>query len=132
MKARDRMGEYYLLPGGGQRNGETLREAARRECLEETGAEVKPLELRFVRDYIAANHEFAGEDGSFHQVELMFSARFLRLRRGARLVPDSRQTGHEWVPLASLPRIRLYPSALRRRIKKDGTLSGPVYLGDAN
>jgi ADP-ribose pyrophosphatase YjhB (NUDIX family) len=35
----------WLLPGGGMRRGETPEEAARRECAEELGATLGPLEL---------------------------------------------------------------------------------------
>ena len=132
MKARDRSGEYYLLPGGGQKNGESLATTLKRECLEETGIEVIPGELRYVRDYIADNHEFAVSDKNFHQVELMFSCRFRRLRRNARLEPDAGQTGAEWAPLDSLGPLRIYPSILKKLISRSGELKGPIYLGDVN
>ena len=132
MKARNRAGEYYLLPGGGQKNGENLTETLKRECLEETGAEVIPGELRYVRDYISDNHEFATVDPGFHQVELMFSCRFRRVRKNARREPDNRQTGSEWVPLNALGKIRIYPSVLKRLISRSGKLTGPIYLGDVN
>ena len=132
MKARDQRGDYYLLPGGGQKNGESLTEALKRECLEETGAEVIPGELRYVRDYISDNHEFAASDPGFHQVELMFRCRFRRQRKNARLVPDNRQTGSEWVPLDTLSTLRIYPSVLKTLISGSGKLNGPIYLGDVN
>ena len=132
MKARDRAGEYYLLPGGGQKNGESLTEALKRECLEETGAEVVPGELRYVRDYISDNHEFAAVDPGFHQVELMFSCRFRRLRKDTRRELDNRQIGSDWMPLAGLGKIRIYPSVLKKLIASSGKLNGPIYLGDVN
>lgn len=131
MRARDRQGYYYLLPGGGQRNGETLHETLVRECLEETGVLAAPGQPRYIRDYIAARHEFAGVSSGFHQVEIMFPCEFVR-RVGPATEPDQAQTGAAWVPLSRLGRIRLYPSLLKILIAPDGRLRGPVYLGDSN
>ncbi|MDA8132182.1 MAG: NUDIX domain-containing protein [Elusimicrobia bacterium] len=131
MRARDRTGVYYLLPGGGQRNGETLHEALARECAEETGILVGPGRARYVRDYIARNHEFAKSDGDFHQVEVMFLCSCAGRAKGPR-APDAAQTGHSWVPLTRLGKIRLYPSVLKSLITYDGKMRGPVYLGDSN
>ncbi|HCC48054.1 MAG TPA: NUDIX hydrolase [Elusimicrobia bacterium] len=131
MRARGREGAYYLLPGGGQKNGETLHGALVRECLEETGMLVKPGRPRYIRDYVAKNHEFARWDKDFHQVEIMFSCKFEK-KAGKPHAPDNRQTGFSWVPLARLGRIRLYPSILKILISPAGKLRGPVYLGDIN
>lgn len=131
MRARDRWGTYYLLPGGGQKNGETLTDALRRECLEETGVLAAPLRPRYIRDYVGRNHEFARWDRDFHQVEIMFLCRYEGKKKTAR-VPDVRQTGAVWMPLERLEKIRLYPSALKKLILLSGRLRGPVYLGDVN
>lgn len=131
MRARDPWGTYYLLPGGGQKNGETLPDALRRECLEETGVLAEPLRPRYIRDYVGRNHEFARWDKDFHQVEIMFACRYEGKKRTAR-VPDVRQTGAVWMPLERLKNIRLYPSVLKKLIGLSGRLNGPVYLGDVN
>jgi len=47
MKAMDQSGKYYLLPGGGQKNGESLAKTLKRECLEETGVEIIRVWLLF-------------------------------------------------------------------------------------
>jgi hypothetical protein len=52
----------YILPGGGQVHGETLKEAVIRECLEETGIQVEAKELLYVQEYIGKNHEHAKWD----------------------------------------------------------------------
>ena len=132
MRAEDTDGEYYLLPGGGQKNGESLAETLKRECLEETAVEVAPGELRYVRDYIAAHHEFAKSDREFHQVELMFECGYRRLRKNVRRELDVRQTGTEWLPLTALKKARLYPSILKKLISPTGLMKGPIYLGDVN
>ncbi len=66
----------YLLPGGGQKFEETLKEACRRECLEETGAEVEVGELLWMREYISKNHEFAHEK-RVHALNFYFRCRLL-------------------------------------------------------
>ena len=73
IKKNDEHGLYSILPGGGQEKGETLHAALRRECREEISAEVVIGELRFVREYISNNHEFAHEEPDMHQVEFMFA-----------------------------------------------------------
>lgn len=131
MRAKDRQGTYYLLPGGGQRAGETLHEAVVRECLEETGTLVQPAQPRYIRDYVGSRHEFARWDKGFHQVEIMFPCAFVRRVGGPRR-PDPGQTGAQWIPLRRLGAVRLYPSLLKILISPDGGLRGPVYLGDSN
>ena len=56
-RATDDLGDYYLLPGGGQEPGESMTEALQRECLEKIGTKVVVHDLRVVRDYIGKNHE---------------------------------------------------------------------------
>lgn len=131
---RDRMGDFYLLPGGGQRMGETLHGAVRRETAEETGWAVNPGRLLLVRDYIGANHCFAEEDGDVHQVELMFAAALLERVEGWEPVRDAWQTGVDWLRLNDLPAARIYPSVLSELLPMlaTGEYSGPVYLGDVN
>jgi ADP-ribose pyrophosphatase YjhB (NUDIX family) len=137
----DADGDWYSLPGGGQRHGETLPEAVERECMEETGLRVKMGRLVFIRDYISANHEFAQEDPGAHQVELMFEcspAGGDRPASGGRPgvslgeSPDDMQTGVEWVDLSSLNELRLYPRTVAAALVNGVPSQGPVYLGDVN
>lgn len=130
---KDHLGEFYLLPGGGQEKEENMTEALKRECLEEISADISVGDLRFVREYFGKNHEFAEWDSEIHQIEYMFECKLLTkgaLKSGA--VPDSMQTGVEWIELSRLGEYRLYPSMLKDIIKEDRAFADRVYLGDIN
>lgn len=130
----DALGDFFLLPGGGQRFGETLHEAVRRETAEETGWLVEPGRLLLVRDYIGAHHEFAEEDGDVHQVELMFAAEPDGRIGDWKPEPDAWQTGTDWLDPSGLDGLRVYPSVLSKLLPllASGSYRGPVYLGDVN
>jgi 8-oxo-dGTP diphosphatase len=133
IRNKDEEGDWHTLPGGGQQNGETLPAALQRECLEEIGVPVEVGELRLVREYIGENHEFAAQDGETHQVEFMFECRIDATSQPVRgPQPDTHQTGIAWIPLAELPKCRLYPKILCRILKEGLANTINWYLGDVN
>jgi 8-oxo-dGTP diphosphatase len=123
---------FYLCPGGGQEHSEDARSAVRRECREEIGCDVVVGDLAFVRDYIAADHEFAAQDGGHHQQECFF---FCDLVAGA--VPhltdgaDTWQTGVAWLAVAGLADQPLWPKALAGWLASPED-ERPRYLGNVN
>jgi len=128
----DLLGEFYLLPGGGQNHGETLKDAVIRECHEEIGARVEPGNLYFVREYISANHELAEFDDSIHQIEFIFACTLagpVNYEKSSGV--DAMQTGVIWLPVAELQNYRFYPRSLIEHIQKFPPASfSSVYLGD--
>jgi 8-oxo-dGTP pyrophosphatase MutT (NUDIX family) len=133
IKSIDAEGRWYSLPGGGQKAGETLIQAVKRECLEELGIEIEVGPLRYIREYIGVHHEFAEFDFDAHQIEHMFLCTITKkLSSMAGTNPDHGQIGTTWLPVRRLTTYRLYPKYLRPLLANEPDYSGPVYLGDVN
>jgi 8-oxo-dGTP diphosphatase len=131
-KNKDDFGFFYLFPGGGQEHGEELKDAVKRECLEEIGQKVIVGELAYVREYIGKNHEFSAWDSEVHQVEFYFKCSFASIAPaiGEGTNPDKDQVGVEWIEIQHLDEIRLYPRALGKSIKQNEIEFR--YFGDVN
>jgi 8-oxo-dGTP diphosphatase len=117
-------GDWYTLPGGGQRNSEPIVETVAREVLEETGAEVTVGSLRFVRECISGPHAPGVPEG-YHQVDLVFACT-LRTPPKADRRADTNQTGVQWLTVAELRRVAFYPRPLLDAIEQQQPFG---YLG---
>jgi 8-oxo-dGTP diphosphatase len=106
----------WSFPGGSIEPGETSREAARREALEETGIEVEVVDVADVLDSI---HPPAGGRPGYHYVIIDFlavpagAAQACPIPRSGR--PELRAatdvSDARWVPLNELDRYDLTPLA---------------------
>ncbi|MGD8894949.1 MAG: NUDIX hydrolase [Acidobacteriota bacterium] len=94
----------WSIPGGTVELGETLEEALVREMAEETGLEVKPLEILTVFERI----ERAGADVVFHYVIVDYRCR--HLSGTARAGSDAAEVC--WAAPDELPRFDLTPKAM--------------------
>jgi len=135
MKKEGKNGYFYILIGGGQQFGETLRDAVKRECREEAGIDVEPGQLLFVREYIGSTHEFSDTDSHRHFMEFLFFCQPLSEPDPAKATEiDEGQVGFEWLPLETIDTVGLYPLALRQAIREHFLLgmAQPVYQGNIN
>ncbi len=129
IKKSDSVGDYFLLPGGGQNKNEIFEDAVKRECLEELGAEISVNNLRYIREYVGKNHEFRETDNS-HQVEFMFDCDLLAEPNfESAYEKDDGQSGIEWIDLDKSNEYRIYPKNLLDRINSK---YDEVYWGDIN
>jgi 8-oxo-dGTP pyrophosphatase MutT (NUDIX family) len=132
-KNSDHLGEYFLLPGGGQHHGETLHQALKRECREEIGTDVCVGELRLIREYLGKHHEFAEYDIDLHQIEYMFECEIPpEYSPVSGIQPDGYQIDVMWVDIHSLSQYRIYPSVLKELLLNDLNDLDTLYLGDVN
>jgi len=130
---KDEIGDYYILPGGGQHYFESLTDAVRREVKEETSLDVKVDGLLFIREYISEHHEFAGLEPETHQVEFMFACQIDEMSQAMMgEKPDRDQVGVKWLPIAKLMNHRLYPLAVRPLLMEPIENRSSNYLGDIN
>jgi 8-oxo-dGTP pyrophosphatase MutT (NUDIX family) len=118
--ARPGAGDWWELPGGGLRPGETPTEGARRELYEETGIVADELGPRV--SVIETDFSFDGAE--YRQRETIFSFRVeseeyapAALEAGAE---QAAHLGHEWIPIAGLRarRLRLHPPQLARLLAR--------------
>ncbi len=99
--------EYYDLPGGGQKQYETLQEAVIRECREETGYEVEIKRLGAVREEIWDDPAIRQSSPDYaHRVHFIFLTSPVNTIRWEATAPDRHQIGCRWM---SLEEMESYP-----------------------
>ncbi len=130
---RPEAGTWWITPGGGLNNAETVEDAAVREVLEETGLHLSPAQLGPVIATRVAHFEFDGRQ--FRQSESFFAVHvevFAPQHHGWDEVEQRALLDHRWWNVAELRATdeKVYPSELADLVQAiiDGTLSGPIRL----
>lgn len=108
-RCASRFGDYYALPGGGQRTGEMLSETVKRELLEETGYSVTPMRLSGIYERISEGRR----DGNSHKIYFIFLCKLDGRERQEPTEKDRFQIGCEWIDLKDAHRKNLFPRAIR-------------------
>ena len=123
-------GTYYSLPGGGQEQGESIDEALRRECLEETGYTVEPVKFAALMEEICRD-PFILENYAQYAHKMLHI--FVCKLASEKVVPpsetDDAQIACEWIPLESVSSLNLLPTQVKAYFQNltDGVC--PLYLG---
>ncbi|MBQ3231248.1 MAG: NUDIX domain-containing protein [Clostridia bacterium] len=114
--------EYYTLPGGKQEPDELMIDTLKREVREETGYEVEPKSLLFIRE---------GYNGESHRIEFMFICETIGEPDETALEYDVNQVGVKWLSIDNILHEELYPVSMRNVIKRHFLgKSNEVYLGE--
>lgn len=113
----DASGTWYVVPGGGVQDGETLEEAFHRELHEEIGARAEFGAVAFIREIIADRLETTNLPPGFHQVEVFVHGRLLPDQTLHMPDPDRAQIGLVWAPLAQLHTLPFFPRGLIREFQ---------------
>ena len=124
-RCESRFGEYYTLPGGGQKDGETLPDTVRREVLEETGYSVTPMRMSGIYERVSDGRE----EGLCHKIYYVFLCRLDSIETVTPIEIDRFQIDSEWVPLREVSARNLFPRAIRDNIPSFIGYGETYYIG---
>lgn len=121
---------YYDLPGGGQNQYETLKEAVKRECLEELGIALEVGKLAAIYEEIEMNEDFRKQhEPHAHKIFFVFICRALDEPVKQATEKDLDMIGSEWVEIENIKNILFYPEIIKSNIDIILKTENPMYLG---
>lgn len=121
---------YYDLPGGGQNQYETLEEAVKRECLEETGYTLRVDKLAAIYEEITTNEKFREHYEEYaHKIFFVFICRIADEIIQPVTETDLDMIASEWIDIDNIKSIELYPEIIKLNIDLVLNTQNPLYLG---
>ena len=104
-------GDDYTLPGGHNQISETSEETLIREFKEETGLDVKPLNV------ISTYENFwKWDDKECHQLCIYYRLKLINENQELIPNPDTKETKFVWLKIEELKNINLYPLGISDQI----------------
>lgn len=126
-------GHYYSLPGGGQNKYESIYDAIKRECLEETGYQISNPEFIGICEEICDNKDTRTNYSQYaHKFYHIYKCSLASEEHTVPEVTDDMQEGTEWIDIDNLNNVRLLPEALGRNITKLIASKTPADLGSTH
>lgn len=127
LRAEDPGREWFFLPGGSVKHGETLVAACMREVLEETSLNVHVRRPLYLREFIASRHNRRSQHmpGNRHVLGVLFLCELTGedvnkpFDQLGEFRPDEGATGvkgMEWVPLSRVAEIEIMPPHVRESL----------------
>lgn len=110
----EELGEGWRLPGGGLQPDESLAECAAREVFEETGLVVGVAGVAFLREWVVP--KYCPQPAEPGQSGFGLEVYFYATPENGRLEPRAERSGAvcaQWVPLAEVPHLPLWPKELK-------------------
>jgi len=121
---------YYDLPGGGQNQYETLEEAVKRECLEETGYTVAIERLAAIYEEISMDERFRLAFESYaHKVHFLFVCHQTDEPIKPLAEKDLDMLESVWVEIERVKNLPLYPQILHSNLERILQSDTILYLG---
>ncbi|MEO8132444.1 MAG: NUDIX hydrolase [Betaproteobacteria bacterium] len=116
--------DFWVAPGGGVDDEEDLLAAARREVFEESGLNVKPLQIAYIEEFTKPN---------LRECKVWFIGRFVGGVLNSTRVEAARENIVEaaWVSRAEFAGKTVYPPMLNEDYwrDKEGGFAFPRYVG---
>lgn len=121
---------YYDLPGGGQNQYETLEEAVRRECLEESGYTVAVDRLAAIYKEISVHERFRIEYEPYaHKVHFIFICHLVDEPIKPLAEKDLDMLESVWIDISEIKNIPLYPQTINTNLEQILKTDHAIYLG---